>query len=101
MRRILAVALWFSIQAQSAQAQHYPLTGFDSYATKALAQWRVPGVAVAVVRGDSIILLRGYGYKQAGRRDPVTARTMFEIGSTSKAFSSAILATLVDEGRLD
>ena len=82
-------------------AQSYPLTGFDSYVTKALAQWRVPGVAIGVVRGDSIVLLRGYGVKQAGRREPVTARTMFEIGSTSKAFSSAILAMLVDEGRLD
>jgi CubicO group peptidase (beta-lactamase class C family) len=80
----------------SAQAE--PLRGLDRYVTDALAQWRVPGVAVAVVRGDSVIVARGYGVKQIHRADPVTARTMFEIGSTSKAFSSALLAMLVDDG---
>ena len=85
----------------TAQAQSDPLSGFDEYVTRALAQWRVPGVAVAVVRGDSVVLVRGYGVKEAGRPEPVTARTMFEIGSTSKAFSAALIAMLVDEGRLD
>ena len=99
--RTAAVSLTLAIVSTPARAQTFPLTGFDTYARKALAQWRVPGVAVAVVRGDSIVLLRGYGVKEAGRPDPVTARTMFEIGSTSKAFSSAILAMLVDEGKLD
>lgn len=97
MRSLLCLMLL----SATAQAQTFPLTGFDAYARRALAQWRVPGVAVAVVRGDSIVLLRGYGVKEAGRPEPVTARTMFEIGSTSKAFSSAIIAMLVDEGRLD
>jgi CubicO group peptidase (beta-lactamase class C family) len=101
MRTFVIAGFYLSILVRTAQGQTFPLTGFDSYVTKALAQWRVPGVAIAVVRGDSIVLLRGYGVKQAGRREPVTARTMFEIGSTSKAFSSAILAMLVDEGRLD
>ena len=83
-----------------AAAQRHPLIGFDRYVTRALAEWRVPGVAIAVVRGDSVILVRGYGVKEAGRTDPVTARTMFEIGSTTKAFSAALIAMLVDEGRL-
>lgn len=83
---VLALSAVCSIQARG---QRYPLTGFDAYVTRSLAQWRVPGVAIAVVRGDSVVLVRGYGYKEAGRQDRVTARTMFEIGSTTKAFSSA------------
>src|SRR6185436_16124893 len=81
-------------------AQAAPLTGFDAYVAKALQEWRVPGIALAVVRGDSILLLRGYGVRQTGHPEPVTDQTMFEIGSTSKAFSSALLAMLVDDGKV-
>lgn len=83
----------------SAQAPARPLQHLDRDVARALAEWRVPGVAVAVVRRDTVVLARGYGVRQAGRPEPVTARTLFEIGSTSKAFSSALLGMLVDEGR--
>jgi len=102
MRPILlsgALAL-SAILPSGALAQAAPLTGFDAYVAKALQEWRVPGIALAVVRGDSVLLLRGYGVRQAGHPEPVTARTMFEIGSTSKAFSSALLAMLVDDGKV-
>lgn len=82
----------------SAPSQANPLTNFDGYVATALAQWRVPGVAIAIVRGDTVVLVRGYGLKEIGRPDPVTAQTMFQIGSTSKAFSAALMAMLVDEG---
>jgi CubicO group peptidase (beta-lactamase class C family) len=73
---------------------------FDDYVQRSLDLWRVPGVAIAVVRNDSVIVLRGYGRKAIGRPDSVTSKTMFEIGSTSKAFSSALLAMLVDDGAI-
>ncbi len=103
IRPVRGFAAWLAVATAApapALAQRYPLTGFDTYVSRSLAQWRVPGVAIAVVRGDSVVLVRGYGYKEAGRKDPVTARTMFEIGSTTKAFSSALVAMLVDEGQL-
>ena len=70
-----------------------PLAGFDAYVAKALKESAVPGVAIAIVKDDSVVLLRGYGLRQLGRPEPVTPRTLFEIGSTTKAFSAAILAT--------
>jgi CubicO group peptidase (beta-lactamase class C family) len=83
--------------ATPASAQERPLARFDRYVEQSLGRWRVPGVAVAVVRNDSVVLLRGYGVRQLGRPEPVSPQTMFEIGSTSKAFSSALLAMLVDD----
>lgn len=80
--------------------QQKPLEGFNGYVERALREWQVPGVAVAVVHGDSAVLQKGYGVRQVGRSEPVTERTLFEIGSTSKAFSSALLAMLVDDGKL-
>lgn len=82
-----------------AQAPGRPLQDLDRYVARALAEWRVPGVAVAVVRRDTVVLARGYGVRQSGRAEPVTERTLFQIGSTTKAFSAALLAMLVDEGR--
>jgi len=57
-------------------------------------------VAVAIVRNDSVIYARGYGVRELAKPAPVTARTMFAIGSASKAFTAAAVAMLVDEGKL-
>jgi CubicO group peptidase (beta-lactamase class C family) len=86
--------------ALAATATQKPLAGFDAYVARSLRESRVPGVAVAVVKGDSAILLEGYGVRQLGRPERVTRETLFEIGSTTKAFSAALIAMLVDEGRL-
>ncbi len=62
--------------------------------------WQVPGLALAVVRGDSVVHMRGYGTTRVGGSEPVDAHTNFAIASTSKAFTTAALAMLVDEGGL-
>ena len=64
-----------------------PLAGFDDYAVNAMHEWKVPGMAVAVVRGDSVLLLRGYGVRTRGESPRVDGHTMFAIGSATKAFT--------------
>jgi CubicO group peptidase (beta-lactamase class C family) len=81
-------------------AQRVPTVPLDAYVTKALADWQAPGLALAVVRNDSVILAKGYGVRELGKPDPVTAHTLFAVGSTSKAFTVAALGMLVDEGKL-
>ena len=76
------------------------IAGFDQYVTAAMTQWKVPGLAIAVVRGDSVIMAKGYGVRTLGDPTPVDAETMFAIGSSSKAFTSATLEMLADEGKL-
>lgn len=76
------------------------LTGFDSVVARAMQAFDVPGVAIAVVKDDSIIFAKGYGTRTIGRNEPVTDRTMFAIGSASKAFTAASLAMLVDDGKV-
>ncbi|HMQ04864.1 MAG TPA: serine hydrolase [Pyrinomonadaceae bacterium] len=81
-------------------AQPAPLAGFDAYAEKAMRDWEVPGMAIAVVKDDKIVFARGYGVKRIGDTAPVDERTIFAIGSSSKAFTAAALAILVDEGKI-
>jgi CubicO group peptidase (beta-lactamase class C family) len=77
------------------------LGDFDDFVNQALKDWKVPGVAVAVVRGDQIILLKGYGYRDLEKRLPVTPTTLFGIGSITKSFTVSTLGMEVDEGKVD
>lgn len=64
------------------------------------AQWQVPGLSVAVVKDDRVVLSRGFGVTQVGGTESVDADTLFAIASNTKAFTSAALAILVDEKKL-
>lgn len=62
--------------------------------------WGIPGVSVAVVVDGEIAFAEGFGVRELGGSDPVDANTVFAVGSTSKAFTAAAIATLVDDGLL-
>jgi CubicO group peptidase (beta-lactamase class C family) len=65
-----------------------------------MAHYKVPGMAFAVVVGDQVVYARGFGYRDKGPSSGlVDEHTLFEIGSTTKAFNAAALGTVVDEGK--
>ena len=77
--------------------------GLDDDAIAALAQramteFQVPGMAIAIVKGGQTIYARGHGVLELGKPEQVNPDTMFKIASNSKAFTTAALATLVDQG---
>src|SRR4051812_40132533 len=80
--------------------QHAPLSGLDSYITQAMRDWRVPGLAIVVVKDDSVAFIRGYGVRELGKPDPVTVHTLFGNMSTTKAFTAMLVAMLADSGKL-
>ncbi len=73
-------------------------SNLDAYITQVINRWNIPGMGVAVMRHDSLILCKGYGVKEIGKPDPVDGNTVFHIGSVSKSFTAAVIASLVDEG---
>lgn len=77
------------------------LGAFDELVESAMAEWRVPGVAVAVLQGEETTLLKGYGRRDIDRPDPVTPDTQFLLCSLTKSFTAAALGLLADEGGLD
>lgn len=100
--RLGALALIVSLSSASAQTARArpPGAGLDAYVAKALTDWEAPGLAIAVVRNDSVIFAKGFGVREIGKPDPVTPNTVFAIGSTSKAFTAGLLGMLVDEKRI-
>ena len=95
-----AVASIAPASQSAAQQPREPFPGFDAYVRGALAAWKVPGVAIAIVRNDSIVYAKGYGVREVGKPATVDERTMFAIGSSSKAFTAAAVAMLVDSGKV-
>lgn len=73
---------------------------FDSYVHKVMHDWHVPGLALAVIKGDDIAYMKCYGVLEEGRDELVNENTLFAIGSCSKAFTAAALGILVDEKKL-
>jgi CubicO group peptidase (beta-lactamase class C family) len=98
---IAGVALSLSSSALAAQASlRDPVPALDAYIARARETWQVPGLAIAIVKGDSIVLLRGYGVRELGKPEPVDEGTLFAIGSCSKAFTATLVGLLVGEGKL-
>ena len=77
-----------------------PLKGLDAYILKAMKDWELPGLAVAVVKDDKVLLARGYGVREVGKNDPVDENTLFAIGSNTKAFTSTAVALLVQDKKI-
>lgn len=97
MRKLLLFLLLVTI---SVHAQSIDSKAVDRLVATTIAKWQIPGAAVAIVKDDKVVYAKGFGVRTVGTSDKVTENTLFGIGSTSKAFTSAAMAILVDEKKL-
>ena len=98
--RVGALLLAAAPAVAPAQTRRAPLAGLENYVTAAMRQWNVPGLAVAVVKGDSVVYARGFGVRELGRPDPVDEHTLFAVASNTKALTATVIGTLVAERRI-
>lgn len=80
---------------------HAKLYGFPEYIQQQMEQWKVPGLAIAVIQGQQIAMAEGFGLRNVELGLKVTPETLFAIGSCTKAFTAMSAGMLVDEGKLD
>ncbi len=76
------------------------LAGIEKELEKVLVDQKMAGYSVAVVYKDKVLYTKGFGYRDFENKKPVTPNTLFAIGSSSKAFTAAILGQLEKEGKL-
>jgi CubicO group peptidase (beta-lactamase class C family) len=100
LRRCLLVFLLAVICVQPLLAQSAPPADIDAYVGQVMKSFDVPGLSVAIVKDGKVVLAKGYGVRKLGSPAPVDENTLFGIGSNTKAFTSAALASLVDEGKI-
>jgi CubicO group peptidase (beta-lactamase class C family) len=74
---------------------------FDNYVKKAIQDWKIPGLAIVVVKNNEIVFKKTYGVKSVENNDPVNNETYFACASTTKAMTAVAMGMLVDEGKLN
>jgi CubicO group peptidase (beta-lactamase class C family) len=72
----------------------------DALVGEALRAWNVPGTAVVIVAPDRVVYLKGHGVRELGRKEPVTPDSLFPLASCTKAFTTALIGALADDGKL-
>lgn len=87
------------LATRSAPAQTR-LDAVDQFVRAELTRQRIPGLSIAVLRGDSVLLARGYGEANVELHVPASDTTIYQSGSVGKQFTSALVVMLAEEGRL-
>ncbi len=107
MKKTVLLPLFFLLFSVSAIAQKKKSAALDTYQeldnfmSQMMTEWKIPGAAIAIVKDGQVLYTKGYGIKNIQTKEPVTEKTLFGIASCSKSFTSACLAILADEGKLD
>lgn len=88
------------LAAQVALCQAISEKEIDDLVVKTMKTFDVPGIAVGIIQHGEPVLMKGYGVRSLDTRLPVDEHTLFGIASNSKAFTSAGLGILVQQGKL-
>jgi len=88
----------FPVKAQTERFSNFVSDSLDGYILKGLETWNIPGLSIGVVKDGNIVFSKGYGVKSIEEQQPVSSRTIFMIGSLTKAITSAttVLASIND-----
>ncbi|NLE34058.1 MAG: serine hydrolase [Bacteroidales bacterium] len=99
MKRVVSLfllsALWVCVAAQPLSKKQ-----INRLVRSAMKEFSVPGIAVAVLKDDAVIHMKGYGVRSIATGKKTDEHTLFAIASNTKAFTVAALGILIDEGRL-
>jgi CubicO group peptidase (beta-lactamase class C family) len=89
--------------SRAAQRDPYARTlkPLEKFIPEVMADWQVPGLAISIIKDGRLIYAKGFGFRDVDGQKEVTAGTLFAIGSCTKAFTSASVGMLVDEGKVD
>ncbi|MBY9077382.1 cyclic peptide export ABC transporter [Paenibacillus sp. HN-1] len=109
---LIAVFLLFLLMANVVHAQEEWIglqelestsktSAIDSWITKNMKDGKIPGASVVIVHGDKTVYHQGFGYADKEKGTPVTADTLFELGSNSKAFTALGILQLAERGLIN
>lgn len=99
----IIIALLFAtgiIAGQESISDIRAIKEIDSFIDTAMQRWDVPGLAIGVIKDGNVIYSKGFGYKDLKTKEKVTTKTLFSIGSSSKAFTATLAAMAVEEKKM-
>ena len=86
--------------AAAQSASPFPLDSIERLLRAEMTHEHIPGMSVLVMRGDSVLLSRGYGYANLELGVPASDSTVYQSGSIGKQFTAALVLMLVEKGTL-
>src|SRR5215210_5332635 len=95
----MLVALAVSPAAEVSSQSPASSNSINTYVTAQLREQRIPGASVVVLRGERVILSRGYGYANVELKVPASDSTIYQSGSVGKQFTAAAVVMLAEQGR--
>lgn len=96
----LAPAPWSAAPAKRTERQQSRVVALETVIRAELKATRTPGAAVAVIAGGRVVYMRGFGAASVETKAPVTASTLFRLGSTTKMMTGAGLVVLAEKGKI-
>ena len=93
-----------TVSAQGSKAKNASkdtAASFDAYVQKAVKDWKIPGLAIVVVKNNQIVFKKTYGVKSVETQVPVNNDTYFACASTTKAMTATAMGILVDQGKVN
>jgi len=93
-KTIFLLLLFANTRLLSQDVPGFIKDSLDIYVERALTDWKIPGIAVCVVKDGQIVIMKGYGVKEIESNNKVDENTLFMIGSNTKAFTATALAML-------
>ena len=99
VRRVTPLLLLLSLVVSTAALAQPP--DLDAWVARTMETFQVPGISLALVKDDRVVVAKGYGVRRLGDPAPVDARTLFGIASNTKAFTATALGLLVEEHKIE
>src|SRR5437667_531040 len=72
----------------------------EAYVVNGMKGLDIPGLAIGIVANNRLVYAKGFGVRSKSNRLPVDTHTIFQIGSTTKAFLAVTEAIMIDRGKL-
>ncbi|MFD1096490.1 serine hydrolase [Salegentibacter chungangensis] len=101
LRSLMLSILLFSFSQFISAQQGLSESQIDSLVEKTMKTFNVPGIAVAVLKDNKVVHKKGYGTRSLEKGGKVNEHTLFGVASNTKAFTSAALGVLIDQGKLE
>jgi CubicO group peptidase (beta-lactamase class C family) len=104
IRQVIAIfsAILFSIRCSAQDPEVLSrLQGLDEYMAKVLKEWNEPGACIGIVKNNKLVFAKGYGYRDYGKKLPVTPNTLYQIASNTKLFTTIAVGMLVQDGKIE
>lgn len=94
--RIISILILITLYSAVVAQNSNKIDRLDAVFSQSIKDWDVPGMGIAIVTKDSVLLSKGYGIKDIKTGEPVDENTIFAVASNSKAFTASSVALLVD-----